>query len=175
MSLIILQLYCTYIFRKLNTNIKKGNISQLPRPQSTVVLLLLPSLSTDSWAADGSIHWFWDLEIRATCISMTINCILFSQVLCIMPCIWLKGFKKFVNKVLEDKRQQDLRWCSIALFFLKPNKNIESSRRYHSWRLDRFCFSSQQGMGGEAVCLHGWHVHWQKWLPQSSQDLMAWH
>ena len=44
MSPIILQLYCTYIFRKLNMNIKKENFSQLPRPQRTVVLLLLPSL-----------------------------------------------------------------------------------------------------------------------------------
>lgn len=32
MSPIILQLYCTYIFIKLNMNIKKENISQLPRP-----------------------------------------------------------------------------------------------------------------------------------------------
>lgn len=48
MSPIILQLYCTYIFRKLNMNIKKENISQLPRPQRTMILLLLPSLCRSS-------------------------------------------------------------------------------------------------------------------------------
>lgn len=44
----ILQLYCTYIFRKLNMTIKKENFSQLRRPQRTVVLLLHPSLCPNS-------------------------------------------------------------------------------------------------------------------------------
>lgn len=37
MSPIILQLYCTYIFRKLNMNIKKENVSKATEDNDSVI------------------------------------------------------------------------------------------------------------------------------------------